>query len=403
MSTARLVRHSLKTMARYPLRSGFMMLGSFVGVAALTLVLSIGEGAERKLLATVRQLFSGSSILIMSGGGRMMSGPRAGGARLTLDDLEVIARDVPGIEVWDPQRVLSETPVRFEEASGTARVIGQSERAEQAWDREVTLGEHFDAAAVAGSARVAVLGETVVRELFGNEDPLGAEILIGSVPFEVIGVLEPFGTDAHGMDRDDEVIVPISTAMRRLANADTIHTAKLLVSDPATLEGTAREVRRVLRERHALASGQPDDFRIITPVFVQGMMAKVQRILFLYLPLVAGISLAAGGVVSATLMLSAVNERVGEIGLRRAVGARPGDILAQFLLETTLTTLGGGLVGLVVGAVGAQMVADRMALGDVLSWKAALLGIAAAALTGLLAGVVPARQAARLQPVQAIR
>lgn len=403
MSAARLARHSLKAMARYPLRSGFMMLGSFVGVAALTLVVSVGEGAERKLLATVRQLFSGSSILVMSGGGRHMGGPRAGAARLTLEDIEAVAREVPAIEAWDPQRMLSGTPLRYGEASATARVVGQSERSERVWDRGVSQGEYFDAAAVAGSARVALLGETVVRELFGDEDPLGAEILVGSVRFRVVGILEAFGTDAHGMDRDDEVVVPISTALRRLANADTIHTAKLLVRDPAAVEETAREVRRVLRERHALATDQPDDFRIVTPIYVQGMVARVQKILFLYLPLVAGISLAAGGVVAASLMLASVNERVREIGLRRAVGARPGDILLQFLLETAVTTLGGGLAGLLVGCVGARMVADRMALGDVLSWKAILLGIVAAAVTGLLAGVAPARRAARQQPVDALR
>jgi putative ABC transport system permease protein len=403
MSTPRLVRHSLRTIVRHPFRSGFMMLGSFVGVAALTLVVSIGEGAERKMLSTVRQLFSGSSILVMSGGGRMMGGPRAGGARLTLDDLEAIAQDIPSIETWDPQRWLSGTPVRYGDASGTARVVGQSERFEQVWDRGVTRGEIFDAADVKRSARVALVGETVVRELFGDADPLGEEILIGSVRFQVIGVLEPFGTDVHGMDRDDEVIVPISTALRRLGNFDTLHGAKLLTNDPERLEETAREVRRVLRERHALAPGQPDDFRLVTPIEVQGMVDKVRRVLFLYLPLVAAISLAAGTAVAATLMLSSVNERVSEIGLRRAVGARPADIQLQFLLETAVTTLGGGLAGLLVGCVAARMVADRLALDGALSWTAILVGLAAAVVTGFLAGVLPARQAARLQPADALR
>lgn len=403
MSTPRLVRHSLRTIARHPFRSGFMMLGSFVGVAALTLVVSIGEGAERKMLSTVRQLFSGSSILVMSGGGRMMGGPRADGARLTLDDLEAIAREIPAIESWDPQRWLPGTPVRYGDASGTARVVGQSERFEQVWDRGVTRGEPFDAADVKRSARVALVGETVVRELFRGADPLGEEILLGSVRVRVIGILEPFGTDAHGMDRDDEVIVPVSTAMRRLGNFDTIHAAKLLARDPEALAETVGEVRRVLRERHGLAAGQPDDFRLVTPIEVQGMVGNVQRILFLYLPLVAAVSLAAGGAVAATLMLSSVNERVGEIGLRRAVGARPADIQLQFLLETAVTTLGGGLAGLLLGCATARMVADRMALDGALSWKAILLGLAAAAVTGLLAGVVPARQAARLQPADALR
>lgn len=402
MRTARLVRQSLRGMGRSKLRSGFMMLGSLVGVAALTFVVSIGEGANRKMLTTVRQLFGGSSILVFTGGGRMMGGPRGGAARLTLDDIEAVARELPGIEAWDAQRGLG-APVRHGDASTTARILGQTERAERVWNRGVTQGETFDAAAVAGSARVALVGETVVRELFGGEDPLESEILIDSVRFRVIGILEPFGTDAHGMDRDNEVVVPLSTAMRRLLNADTIQLAKLLVKDPAAVEETAQEVERILRERHGLSSNQPNDFMIRTALQVEEMVAKVQRVLFLFLPLVAGVSLLAGSVVAASLMLASVNERVGEIGLRRAVGARPEDIQLQFLLETAVTALGGGLVGLLVGCLGAQWVARRMALGEVLSWQAILLGLAAAAVTGLLAGVVPARRAARLQPADALR
>jgi putative ABC transport system permease protein len=402
MSTMRLVRHSLRSMARFKLRSGFMMLGSFIGVAALTLVLAVGQGAERKVLSTVRQLFGASSILVFSGGGPMMGGPRAGGARMTIDDIEELAREIPAIEVWDPQQALRAT-VRYGDANHSARVLGQSERSERVWDRSVTSGEYFDAAAVAGSARVALVGETVVRELFRGEDPLGAEILVGSVRFRVIGILEPLGTDAHGMDRDNEVVIPISTAMRRVLNVDTIRGARLLVKDPALVEETARQVRQILRERHALTSGQPDDFTIITPIQVQRMVGKFQRVLFVFLPLVAGLSLLAGGVVAASLMLASVNERVGEIGLRRAVGARPDDIQLQFLLETAVTTLGGGLLGLALGYAAAVVIAGRVGLDGIFSWKAILLGILAAAVTGLLAGVVPARRAARLQPADALR
>ena len=403
MSTARLVRHSFKAMGRYKLRSGFMMLGSFIGVAALTLVVSIGEGAERKILTTVRQLFGGSSIFVITGGGRLMGGPRPGAARLTIDDAEAVAEELPGIEVWDPQQGYPDAPVRYGDASGTARVIGESERSERVWDRSVSRGEYFDAAAVAGSARVALIGETVVKELFGDEDPLGTEILIDSVRFRVVGILERFGTDLHGMDRDDEIVIPISTALRRLLNVDTIQSAKFLVADPGAVDATAREVRRILRERHALTAGQPDDFTIITALQVQKMVAKTQQVLFVFLPLVAAVSLLACCVVAATLMLSAVNERVGEIGLRRAVGARPADMQLQFLLEASVAILGGGFVGLLVGCIGAQVVADRFSLGDVLSWKAILVGITAAVVTGLLAGVVPARRAARLQPAEALR
>lgn len=403
MSGARLALHALGAVRRHRLRSAFVMLGSFVGVVALTLVLSVGQGAERKVLATVRQLFGASSILVRAGGGRHMGGPRADGPRLTLDDLRAIAAEVPGIEAWDPLRELPPTQVRRGDAVRTARVIGQSERSERVWDRGVSRGEYFDASDVAASARVALIGETVARALFGREEPLGQEVLVGQVACRVVGVLERQGTDAHGMDRDDEVVVPVSTAMRRLMNVDAISAAKLLVRDPAQVEAAAADVRRVLRERHALSADQPDDFIAMTPVQAQRMVARAQRVMFVFLPLVACASLLVGGAVASALLLGAVNERTGEIGLRRAVGARPADIHRQFLVEASITMLGGGLLGVLVGSAAAQAIAARLDLGLVLSWKAALAGAALSATTGLLAGVLPARRAAALEPAAALR
>lgn len=403
MSTTRLLRSCLRAMGRQKLRSGFMMLGSIVGVAALTFVLTIGAAAQKKIMATVRQLFGPSSIIVTSGGGFIMGGPHGEGARLTLDDAAALAQALPQVEAWDPMQVVPAAPVRRGEASHTVRLLGQSERSERVWDRGVSRGEFFDAAAVAGSARVALIGETVARELFGEEDPLGGEIQVGSVPFRVVGILAREGTDIHGMDRDNEVVIPISTAMRRVMNVDTLRGVKLLLRDPRDVDATAREVKRILRERHGKGEGQPSDFTLITSSFVQQSVGKVQRVLFLYLPLVAGISLLVGAAVAATLMLSSVNERVGEIGLRRAVGARPRDIRAQFLMETAVTALGGGLVGAVLGSGLAVVLGARMQLGVAPSPLAVALGLVLAAATGLLAGVVPARRAALLEPATALR
>jgi putative ABC transport system permease protein len=424
LGTARLVRHSIRAIARYKMRSGFIMLGSFVGVAALTLVISVGEGVERKVIQTVRQLFGASSIVVVGRGSQLMGGAHRGNAeRLTLDDMAAVAKELPEIDAWDPQQAFS-AAVRHEDASTTARVLGQSERSERVWARSVSRGEYFDASAVSSSARVAVIGETVARKLFGSEDPLDAEILIGaesasasasgsgsgsgpasgSVPFRVIGILERFGTDLHGMDRDNEIVVPISTVMRRLMNVDTIGAAKLLVRDPAHSEDTAKEIKRILRARHAIAADRPDDFNIMTAAEVQKMVSFVQRILFLYLPLVAGVAMIVAGIVAASLMLASVSQRVGEIGLRRAVGARPEDIRLQFLIETAVTTLSGGLAGIIFAyIVAAHLGGGHFQLGQIFSWKAVVLGIVVSIVTGLIAGVAPARRAARLQPADALR
>ncbi|HEV8630938.1 MAG TPA: ABC transporter permease [Thermoanaerobaculia bacterium] len=402
MRTTRLLVHGLRAMPRFKLRSGFIILGVTLGVSALTLVVSVGRGVETKMLATIRQILGDSSVLVIGGGGRLMGSPRGEGARLTIDDVAAVAREVPEVEQWDPQQDLA-LSVRHGDAVARVRVLGQSERWEQVWGRSVARGESFDAAAVGGAARVALVGETVARDLFGHQEPLGAEVRIGGVPFRVIGVLERYGTDMHGMDRDDEIVVPISTLMRRLGNVDTIAAAKLLVRHPERSAETAAAIRRVLRQRHALAKAQPSDFRIMTAVEVQRNVATIRRILLLYVPLGAAVVLLVAAIVSAALMLASVNERVAEIGLRRAVGARPDDIRLQFLVETAVTTLGGGLAGLLLAYVGTRWIAGRLQLGEVFSWSAVLLGIAASTLTGLLAGVAPARRAARLQPVDALR
>ena len=403
MNRSRLIAHSLRMMKRYKLRTIFMMLGSLIGVAALTFVISIGQSAERKMHTMIGQIFGNSSIIIHDGGGAMMGAPRVPGKRLKIDDIAAIQKELPEVQAWDPQQAVVAS-VRHGNAADSVQVLGESERGEQVWNRAVVRGQFFDASAVVGSSRVVLIGETVARELFGNDDPLSADIQIGSVPFRVIGILEPWGTDAHGMDRDNEVVVPISTLMRRVTNVDTISTAKLIVSDPALAEDTKESIQRILRERHALMAGQPDDFSIITATQVRRMMSQVQRVMYLYLPLVAAISLIAGGIVSASLMLVSVNERVGEIGLRQAVGARPDAIRLQFILETATTTVVGGLVGIIIGFAIAGMGASRMHLGEVYpSWAAAVLGMVASGVVGSLAGVLPAVRAARLKPAEALR
>lgn len=402
MNTMRLVRHSTGMLGRHKVRTGFMMVGSFIGVAALTLVISVGQAAKLKMIKMARQMFGESSVLIMDGGGHMMGGPRNPGTRLKLDDVESIVSQVPGIENWDPQQGMTAT-VRRADASDTAQVLGESDRFEQVWGRSASRGSLFDSAAVKSSARVAIIGQTVANQLFGGEDPVGADIQIGSVPFRVAGVLEAWGTDPHGMDRDNEIVVPISTLMRRLTNADTITGAKLVVARTANEDALVKQVREILRGRHGLGADQPDDFSILSASQVQQMMAGIERVLALYIPMVAAISLVVGGIVSAGLMIASVTERASEIGLRRAVGARTEDIHLQFLVETAATTLAGGVGGIVVGFVLARMGAVKMHLDSVSPWGAAFLGIAASCAVGFAAGLLPARRAARMSPVDALR
>jgi putative ABC transport system permease protein len=403
MNRTRLVTHSFAAISRYKLRSAFIILGTLIGTAALTLVLAAGAGAKRKMISTVRQLFGASSILVMSGGTQFMGGPTANAARLTLDDIEAVAAEVPQIDDWDPQQAMPNASVRANGRTATARVFGASERFSHVWQRAVARGEAFDAAAVRGSARVALIGVTTARELFGDQDPVGGEILVGNVPLRIIGVLEPFGTDLHGMDRDAEIVIPISTMMRRVMNVDTISAAKLLVRDPSQVDDARRAMKRVLRARHAIPNGRRDDFNVLTSLAVQTMLGKMQRVVNIYLPLAAGVILLVAAIVAASLMLASVNARVGEIGLRRAVGARVEDIQLQFIVETAATMFLGGILGVAIGNVLAELVAQRFRLEGVFSASTILIALAVTAVTGIVAGVLPARRAARLDPADALR
>jgi putative ABC transport system permease protein len=309
---------------------------------------------------------------------------------------------VPEVESWDPQQGLTAS-VRRGDLADTAQVLGETERSEHVWGRPAVQGAYFDDTAVKSSERVALIGQTVATQLFGSENPMGQEIQIGSVPFRVVGTLEAWGTDPHGMDRDNEIVVPISTLMRRLTNVDTITGAKLLIAPSAHEDQVVKAIETILRERHGLSVDQPNDFSILTASEVRKVMASIKRILSLYLPMVAAISLLAGGIVSAALMVASVNERAAEIGLRRAVGARSEDIRLQFLIETTATTLAGGVAGILLGYVLAHMSATHMHLGSVAPWGAALLGIASSVVVGLAAGLLPAQRAARMSPFDALR
>jgi putative ABC transport system permease protein len=402
MNPTRLLRTSLLTLLRHPLRSSFLMLGSLVGVAALTLVVSAGDSAQHRVLTTIRRNFGPSSIVVSSGGPLLVGGPRDDAARLTLDDAAALG-GLPAVADWDPILSVDGIPVKRGDASATARVVGCSERAPQVWERGAAAGEYFDAAQVSSSARVAVLGASTARELFGSEDPLGAEIQVGSVPLRVIGVLEPIGSDAHGNDRDAELAVPITTAMRRLLHVDAIRGVRLSVRDPAMVEATGREARALLRERHGLAADRPDDFTVTTPLAAQRMLSRMRGVFLVFLPLVAGVALLAGAAVAASVILLSVTERTPEIGLRRAVGARPRDVAWQLLLETAVTTTLGGILGAALGCAATLFLSHTVRIPMSISWPAVLVGLFLAAGSGLAAGVLPARKAARLHPVEALR
>jgi len=401
----RIYADGLRTLARYRLRTFLMMLGVVIGVTALTLILTIAEGTEQKVLDEIERMFTANNILVRAGGEEMRAGPLSGGPTTTLTpaDLEAIAGEIATIDRWDALQMIGSRQVTYRSAATETRIFGQTPQSETLGGRTVLDGDYFDEGHMERAARVALIGTDLVAELFGDQDPIGQQIEIGGVPFRVLGVLEPMGTDLHGMNRDDEILVPLSAMMRRLMNVDHVLFGKLHVADPDTLEATAERVATMLRERHSVGPNDPDDFTLITPLEVRRMVARSNRVFSLVLPLVAGVALLIASFVVANLMLGSVNERARELGLRRAVGARAGDIVAQLVAETLVVTSAGGLVGIGLGLWGARVVEGLLELPPVVSWPALVIGVTASVVVGVLAAVAPARRAVAVDPVVVLR
>jgi putative ABC transport system permease protein len=271
------------------------------------------------------------------------------------------------------------------------------------WDWNAVEGDFITDEDIASLARVCVIGPTVQKTLFGTADPVGEELRVGNVQFEIKGIMQAKGTSPAGGDMDDRIYIPLSTLMRRVANVDYISAIKIRLTTAKDMDKTAADIKELLRERHKLAAGTPDDFTVTTPKEVTKMAENVAGTFNLFLALVAAISLIAGGVVVANIMLISVNERRKEIGLRKAVGAQSKDIMRQFLYEATAVTFIGGVIGIILGAIGAMILEAITQMPMSISWESVTLGVVFSSLVGIVAGLQPAKRAAALQPIEAMR
>jgi putative ABC transport system permease protein len=392
-------------MRRSKLRTFFMMLGTLIGVTALTVVMALGRGTQAALMRDIERMFSGSTIILNAGSGMRPGGPHGSGPTTTLlpEDIAAIETEVPAVLMADRLQGIGAADVVFEGNVSDIRILGHSEHGPEVWNRGAGRGAYFTAADVATAARVAVIGTTAARNLFGDTDPIGRQIRIGTVPLDVIGVLEPFGVDPHGIDKDNEIHVPYTTAMRRLRNVDYLAASKILVDPGADLDATVLAIEDLLRRRHQLAPGEPNDFSMHTPTQVRQMVAASHSTFGVLLPIVAVIAIVASGVVVANLMLLAVGERRHEIGIRKAIGARTRDVWWQFVLEATAVTTLGGVLAIAAGMLILQYLKLHGAADFIFPWPVTLLGLGIAMAVGLVAGALPARRAARMHPVDALR
>jgi len=404
MKTGRVLKVAFKGLGRNKLRTFLMMIGIVIGITALTLVVSAGLGAQDRIMERVKK-FGLESMMVFAGAGREMGQPTSGqpATSLKLEDAVAMKQEIRAIADVAPFNQKRQAEVKFQDKSTTTMVFGVTPSWAPVWDWDAAEGDFITDEDLTSLARVCVLGPTVKRELFGAANPIGGQLRIGNVQFEIKGVMQAKGTSPAGGDMDNRIYIPLSTLMRRVTNVDYISAIKVRLTTARDMDKTAASIQALLRERHKLGPGTPDDFTITTPTEVTKMAEKVAGTFNIFLALVAAISLIAGGVVVANIMLISVNERRKEIGLRKAVGALHKDIMLQFLYEATAVTLTGGVIGIVLGAIGAKILEAITQMPMSISWESVALGVVFSSLVGIVAGLQPAKKAAALQPIEAMR
>ena len=402
------VRIALRALAANTLRSVLTMLGIIIGVAAVITMIAVGNGATERVQAQMKSL--GSNIMLVIPGGVTQGGVRLGaqtGQGLTEEDAYAIGREVPEVQVAAPSSRTGAQVVAGNTNWSTS-VLGTTNDYLEAREWPLSDGRSFDAADLQGSAKVAIIGQTVARELFGDADPLDQVIRVKKVPVTIVGVLGRKGQNAMGQDQDDVVIVPISTYRNRIQGGASgklrrIGSISVKVREGQSMKLAEDNIKELLRQRFKVQPGGDDPFSVRNLTEILQAQEASSRIMTLLLAAVAGISLIIGGIGIMNIMLVSVTERTREIGLRMALGARGRDILAQFLIEAVTLSIIGGAIGVALGAA-ATMATERVAGWQVsMTPGSIVLAVSFSVFVGVFFGFYPARRASQLLPIQALR
>lgn len=400
---------ALRALRVNALRSGLTMLGIIIGVAAVIAMVAVGAGAQERVNAQIESL--GANLLIIFNASSRQGGARQGAGSqlsLTMDDSLAIQEELDAVALASPT-VRGRTQLIFGNLNWSTTTQGTTPEyfALREWD--VSEGRTFGPEDVRRATKVAVLGQTVVDNLFVDQNPVGETIRIKKVPFEIIGVLASKGQNSFGQDQDDVVLIPITTARKRVlgtsarARPDSVSIIMVKAVNADRMTEAEEAVNTLLRERHRIGPGEEDDFRVRNLSEITDARAASQRILTLLLSAVASIALLVGGIGIMNIMLVSVTERTREIGLRMAVGARRKDILVQFLVEAVTLSLIGGFVGILAGLGGAALIGNLADWPVLIEPIALVVAVAFSGAVGVFFGYYPARKAARLDPIDALR
>ena len=391
---------ALRELRRNVMRSILTMLGIIIGVAAVIILVTLGSGATRKVTEQIASL--GSNLLMVSPGKRMGPGQSSGAAPFKLADAEAIAREVPSLAAVAPVSSCSTTAIYANENWSTT-VTGSSEQFFTLNNRRIENGRMLTTAEVRSGAAVCVIGETVREKLFGRRNPIGCRIRLQKLSCEVIGLLKRKGQSSMGQDQDDLIVVPLRTFQRRIAGNEDVSMIQVSAKDGASTDRAKRDIRRTMRGRRHLSADQEDNFNVMDMKEIASMLSGTTTMMTMLLGAVATVSLLVGGIGIMNIMLVSVTERTREIGTRLAIGALENEVLLQFLVESVVISSFGGLIGIVFAIGMSAILAALLQVPFVLNAPIVLLGFVFSAAVGVIFGYVPARKAARLNPIEALR
>ncbi len=394
---------ALRALRRNLMRSLLTALGVVIGVAAVITIVSIGAGARAEVEEQVNRL--GHNVMLIFPGSQQLGGVSTGGGTintLTPEDAEALRDEIPEVIAASPE-VRSQRQVSYGRRNWFTRIYGQSADYLQirAWPLE--SGRMFDEEDVARATQVAVVGQTIVEELFEGTDPVGEVIRVRGMPLQVIGVLDRKGMSLMGSVQDDIILVPYTTGFRYISGRSHAMVINTQIISADAMDIARLKITDLLRERHRLAPGQADDFSIQTQEEVAQTATETSRVMTFLLGSIAGISLLVGGIGIMNIMLVSVTERTREIGIRVANGARQRDILRQFLLEATMISCLGGVLGIVLGGAVSHAIARYAEWPVYMPTDAVMYAFAFSAAVGIFFGFYPARKAAKLDPIEALR
>ncbi|MEO6391476.1 MAG: ABC transporter permease [Pyrinomonadaceae bacterium] len=405
MNLLMIIRIAFRALARNKMRAALTMLGIIIGVSAVIAMVSIGQGAQASVQAQIASM--GTNLLFVSAGAQNVGGVRSGTGdsgtnTLTVEDLKAIKRELPSVSMVTPS-INARSQMVAGNQNWNTTVVGVSEQYPDIRLWKLGSGAFFTDSDVRTAARVIVIGQTIADNLFPGQDPVGQSIRVTNLPFQVVGVMARKGQDAQGRDQDDTAFAPYTAVQKKLLGSTRVQIAYVsAVSEDATYTAQT-QIAELLRQRHKLSANDPDDFTVRNMSDIAEAANETNSIMTMLLGSIAGVSLLVGGIGIMNIMLVSVTERTREIGIRMAIGARSSAVRSQFLIESIVLSLTGGAAGIVLGIVASLTIPLLLGWPTLVSFTAIVGSVVFSAAVGIFFGYYPARKAANLDPIDALR